>query len=90
MEVRVEPPSRVVLVYDVKLVRRALSFLKQFTKREALEEALEVAWCLSRRLGEEERRFLSVVQTIYDATKDGIVKPPEFDVFREYENAGAA
>ena len=76
------PYTRVTLVYPVKDVKKYVKFILLKVGIPDLEDALFNCWQISASLSEEERKMLAVVQTIVSATKDGYIKPEDFDIFR--------
>lgn len=86
MNVEVRYPfSSLVLTYPIEEIEKALKFLKTVAPTPDLDTSLEVAWSLCRNFDEKQKDYLSLIQTIVSATRDGLVKPEEFDVYKVWE-----
>ena len=61
----------------------AIKLLREAVEREDLEVALTLAWGLVK--SEIDRRAVSIVHSIVSFTKDGLIRPEDFDIFGEYK-----
>jgi hypothetical protein len=78
----INPYTRVFLTFPVEEIKEALRFIFRTVKIDDLDDALVNCWQISGALSERERKMLSMVQTIVSGTKDGHVKPEDFDVYK--------
>jgi len=78
--------SSVVLIYKQEEVLKALNWLKTKVRTDDLDLALEVAWGLCSSFTQTEKNYLSTIQTIVTATKDGTIRPEDFDVYGLFES----
>jgi len=82
MEVEfVNPYTRVVIRFPIAKVREAVRFVLETVGIPDLDDALFNCWQIAGTFGERERELLSLVHTVVAGTKDGYVRPEEFDVY---------
>jgi len=85
-EVRfVNPYTRITLRFPVSKVREAVRFVLEVVGIPDLDDALFNCWQIAGTLSDREKELLSLAQTIVSGTKDGYVKPEEFDVYKVAE-----
>jgi hypothetical protein len=75
------PFSGITLVFPEEKIKEACIFLYQRSGQEDLDTALEVCWSLTSLLTQEEKGYVSLIQTIVNATLDGLIKPEDFDIY---------
>jgi len=77
----INPYTKVVLSFPFQKVKEAVRFVLSTVGIRDLDDALVNCWQLSVTFSEREREMLSVVQTIVSGTKDGYVRPEDFDIY---------
>jgi len=76
------PYTRVSLSFPFEKVKRAVEFVITTAGVGDLDDALFNCWQISAIFSEEERELLSLAQTIVSGTKDGFIRPEDFDVYK--------
>lgn len=76
------PYKKVVLSWTVEEIEKAVRRVFELAgTTEDIELALEVCWSIASTLSKDDQKKLSLVQTIITATLDGLIEPPEFDIY---------
>ncbi|ADU97754.1 AAA family ATPase (plasmid) [Thermovibrio ammonificans HB-1] len=69
------------MTFPMEKVKQAVRFVISTAGLPDLDDALFNCWQVSSVFTDEERELLSLAQTIVSGTKDGFVKPEEFNVY---------